>query len=65
MLSQQETFSALGLAFKDIVLMLVQQVLGIIVGFFETPEPCLQYAPVGALLGRLNHQLKLWQVSDL
>jgi len=60
-LPYQGILPALGLALEEVVLMLIQQVLGIIEGFFEPPEPCLQLAPVGALLSRLNHQVKLWQ----
>jgi len=44
---------------------LVQQVLGIIEGFFELLEPCLQLVPMGTLLCCFNHQVKLWQDSGL
>jgi hypothetical protein len=36
-----------GLSLEEVVLTLIQQVLDVIEGFFEPPEPCLQLRPMG------------------
>ncbi|CAO2194897.1 unnamed protein product [Urochloa humidicola] len=44
--------AALHFALEEVVLVFINQILGLVEGFFELVEPCLQLVPVGALLSR-------------